>query len=272
MCPMVYPVYPKVPPPETYGFRKVSSKELADILSRLSRKTYNRQISTEEQRHTSNYEHLLLENGRRRTPSSCRKSSVLRRDIFSAGDANKRRLTDHEMRMLLRRLQKPTETFKIATTTQEPHKEEEDNLRQRKIIRTKSSDEIKTKVIAKYRRPTTASRAKSVDVCHLCYDHETKKQEDGPDAFDYDYSDPTHVPPEEVPFIVERMLKPTVASRGGTSECKYGSPYIDEVKIRENLPLLSGLPRSRTVHEITQRLSSKGRHAYRPEATQISTF
>ncbi|KAK3595395.1 hypothetical protein CHS0354_008828 [Potamilus streckersoni] len=272
MCPMVYPVYPKVPPPETYGFRKVSSKELADILARVSRKTYNRQISTEEQRHTSNYEHLLSENGRQRTPSSCRKSTVLRRDTFSAGDANKKRLTEHEMRMLLRRLQKPTETFKIATKKHEPNKVEEDNLRQGKIIRTKSSDEVKTKVIAKYRRPTTASRAKSVDVCHLCYDHENKKEEEGPDAFDYDYADHTYVPPEEVSFIVERMLKPTLASRGGTSECKYGPPHIDEVKIRENLPLLSGLPRSRTVHEITERLSSKRKHAYRPEATQISVF
>ena len=41
------------PPPMSYGFKQVSSKELGDILKRVTRATYSARLHTEEQRQVS---------------------------------------------------------------------------------------------------------------------------------------------------------------------------------------------------------------------------
>jgi hypothetical protein len=130
------------------------------------------------------------------------------------------------------------------------------------------------KTIAKLQRPTTATLAKTLNTCHLCYDHDNKKEEEDLDAFDFDYSDDKVVPSEELDFIVERMTQPTLASKSGAGYvCQKLPRYVDEVKIRENLPLLSGLRRSKNVREITARLYPSRRHlGITPQATPITTF
>ena len=168
--------------------------------------------------------------------------------------------------------------FQRPTTATSAHRyknEEAENLKQGKIVRAKSADVTShKKTIAKLQRPTTATLAKTLNTCHLCYDHENKKEEAEPDAFDYDYSDDKVVPTEELEFIVERMMQPTLSSKhGGGSVCQKVPVYIDEVKIRENLPLLSGLRRSKNVKEITARLYPAKRHyGITPQATPITTF
>lgn len=133
--------------------------------------------------------------------------------------------------------------------------------------------ETAAKSIEKLRRPTTATRAKTVNSCHLCYDHENKKKPEDLDAFDYDYSDDKVVPAEEVDYIVSRISAPTHASNKGQHSCVRTPVYIDEVNIRENLPLLSGLRRSENVREITERLCpSRKHHGFTPQATTVTTY
>lgn len=129
------------------------------------------------------------------------------------------------------------------------------------------------KSIAKLRRPTTATIAKTLNTCHLCYDHENKKKPEELDAFDYDYCEDKVVPPEEMDYIVSRVSAPTHASNKGQHACAKTPVYIDEVKIRENLPLLSGLRRSKNVREITERLCpTRKRHGYALQATTVTTY
>ena len=219
----------------------------------------------------NNYDHLLTENGRHRVASACSRQNTSRASSATFDSSNEikpKRLSEREMSRLIRRLQRPTETFKRATSIP-PNDVDKENMKQGKIVRTQSADVYKARV-AKLRRPTTATLAKTLNACHLCYEHENKKNPEEIDAFDYDYSDPKVVPAEEVDFLVERMKTPTVASEGGKYQCTKIPEYIDEVKIRENLPLLSGLARSRNVKEITRRLYPK-RHLV-PQATAITIF
>lgn len=264
------------PPPNSYGFKQVNKKELQEILKRVTRSTYSAKLYTEEPRQLNNYEHLLNESGRRSVASACGRHTQTRMSSATTDSINNdgkqpRRLTEREMSRLIRRLQRPT----TATSAQKYPNEEAENLKQGKIIRAKSADVTAEtnsafKSFAKLRRPTTATLAKTLNTCHLCYDHENKKKPEELDAFDYDYSDNKVVPAEEVDFIIGRVSAPTLASLGGRSLCHKLPEYIDEVKIRENLPLLSGLSRSKTVKEITERLYRKGTHGFTPQATIIT--
>ena len=218
----------------------------------------------------NNYDHLLTETGRSRVASACSRQTLSRLSTPTTDGANSKpkRLSEREMSRLIRRLQKPTETFKLATSMP-PTDEDKENMKQGKIVRCQSADITRAKV-AKLRRPTTATLAKTLNTCHLCYDHENKKNPEEKDAFDYDYCNSKVVPTEEVDFLVERIKTPTVASVRGRWKCAKTPEYIDEVQIRQNLPLLSGLARSKTVREITQRLYPK-RHLV-PQATPITIY
>ncbi|KAL4217075.1 hypothetical protein ACF0H5_023531 [Mactra antiquata] len=261
--------YKKVPPsqqPNSYGFKQVSPKELQDIVKRVSRATYSAKLHSEEPLKVNNYEHLLVDAGRRSVVSACSKRSHSR---VSSATIGPRRLTEREMSRLLRRLQRPT----TATAAMRYKNDEMDDLKQGKIVRAKSADYSGNKKnLDKLRRPTTATLAKDLNSCHLCYEHENKTRPDELDAFDYDYSSEKVVPAEEVEFIVGRISAPTLCSNGGRNYCQKLPEYIDEVKIRRNLPLLSGLERSRNVNEITERLYRRRNVGITPQATQITTY
>lgn len=165
--------------------------------------------------------------------------------------------------------QRPT----TATAAMRYKNEDVDNLKQGKIVRVKSAIvRSNQKSLDKLRRPTTATLAKDLNSCHLCYEHENKAKPEELDAFDYDYSNDKVVPAEEVDFIVGRVSVPTVCSNRGRNFCQKLPEYIDEVKIRRNLPLLSGLGRSRNVNEITERLYPKRHVGITPQATAITIY
>ncbi|XP_033727878.1 uncharacterized protein LOC117317256 isoform X1 [Pecten maximus] len=258
----------KEPKPKTipaYGFEKKKASEVRDITERLSRPTYNRRLSADEPTHLYNFDKSRESSAlRNRTPSSCGRRSAL-----SSSDRQRsatRRLTDREMQRLIRRLQRPTESYVIATTEQmdEP---------QGRISRTPIAEEQIAKTVRRLRRPTTATMAKDINECHLCFEHENKKSTDPPDAFDYDYIMDKSLPPEELDYIVSRMRVQTCSSAHGRRCAKTpATAYFDEVKARENLPLLSGLARSKNVKDITNRLHPKPRYRLVPSATPITVY
>ena len=91
------------------------------------------------------------------------------------------------------------------------------------------------------------------------------------EPFEYDYGDEKAVPPEELDFIVDRISAPTFAHKN--MRCPRTPKPMDEVQMRQKTPLASGLPRSKNVQEIVQRLYSANRFRYRaPAATEITIF
>ncbi|KAH3752002.1 uncharacterized protein LOC127848771 [Dreissena polymorpha] len=266
------------PPPNAYGFRQVNSKELQEILKRVTKATYSAKLHTEEQRQVNNYELLLSDGGRRSVASACGRRTASRISSTDTADgtvdSRSRRFTEREMLRHIRRLQRPTTATSLHSRGY-TDSDEAQNLKEGKLVRARSADVSShiAKSLVKLRRPTTATLAKTVHACHLCYDHENKKESDEPDAFDFDYCDEKVVLEEELDFIVERVSAPTFASNKSNISCQRSPGYIDEVKIRENLPLLSGLRRSKTVKEITNRLfPSRRHHGFAPQATTVVSY
>ncbi|XP_062584900.1 uncharacterized protein LOC134246532 [Saccostrea cucullata] len=269
MSSMYYRVDPPRPKSPTFGMGTRTAKEIKEITERLVKSTYERKLATQENKQVNNYEHLLESGNRKRLPSACRDRNIR---PPPSRESDGRRYTDRDFRVLMRRLMRPT-----MSASAKYQKQDEDtvdkiqNLKEGKIVRGEKSDrEGSAKSVRRISRPTTASRAKTFE-CHLCYEHNNKKADEEPDAFDYEYSDSRAVPKEELDYIVERVAMPTCSSAKGGRKCAKTPVYIDEVKIREQLPLLSGLGRSKNVQEITNRLH-KRRYKYTPMATEITVF
>ena len=256
-----------------YGFDKKTADEVRAITSRLSaQSTYNRRLSANEPTYLNNY-NLSRENSatRYRTPSACGKRSNLSTDNPSRQSSAGKRLSERDMQRLIRRLQRPTESYVVSTTTD--HAEEYHvTVKNGKVIQLEPPSEESNKIVRRIRRPTTASRAKDISDCHLCHDHTHKKETDPPDAFDYEYDATKFVAPEELDYIVSRMRVPTCSSAHGQRTCAKTPITLDEVKIRETLPLVSGLGRSRNYKEITKRLFPKPRYRMLPDATPITVY
>ena len=120
-------------------------------------------------------------------------------------------------------------------------------------------------------RPTTASRAKTLGDCTLCADRDEMLLKNSLVPFEYDYGEEKSVAPEELDFIVDRVSAPTFACQ--RVRCPRTPKHLDEVQLRQKTPLASGLPRSKSVKEIVQRLYSANRCRYgAPAATEITIF
>lgn len=170
-------------------------------------------------------------------------------------------------------MQRPTTATTLHSVGRDKSEITHDNQQQKFYSKIGNQlSETAAKSVEKLRRPTTATIAKSLNTCHLCYEHENKEKPEVLDAFDYDYSDDKIVPAEEVDYIVSRVAAPTYASTKGQHSCVRTPVYIDEVKIRSNLPLLSGLKRSKNIREINERLCPSRRHGFRTLATTITTY
>lgn len=141
-----------------------------------------------------------------------------------------------------------------------------------RLIRPKTAPgEDREKAFHQLSRPTTASRAKTLGDCTLCLDREELEQKNSLVPFEYDYGDDKSVPPEELDYIVERVSAPTFSHQ--RTRCPRQPRPVNEVQMREKTPLASGLPRSKNVQEIVQRLYSANRHRYNaPVATEITIF
>lgn len=259
------------PPPITYGYRKISSRqEENEITHRLLKSTYERKLYSEEATQVSNYQYLIETGNRRRPPSACTHTPTPSRKSDS------KRLSERDMIRLLRRLMKPTESLYNAQLM--TNKEEEQELKEERICRTKTPSEAEDKVIRRVQRPTTASRAKKINDCHLCYEHENKSEKAPPDAFDYEYGiEVKKRKQEEVDEHLRRMRTPTYSSVdkrqcGDNRKCPKTPSMIDEVKIRAQLPLVSGLSRTKNVKDIVNRLYPKPKYRIVPAATPFTSY
>ena len=263
------------PPSPRFGFGERSARDIREITERLSRSTYERRLYSRENEQVGNYYYLIESGNRRRLPSACRERNSTpapERQVSRISSADSRRYDQRDMHRLIRRLMRPTESLSAKS---KPDAEEKfKDLKQGRITRAKSANDAqRTKILVRIRRPTTASRAKDVNECHLCYEHENKDEKAPPDPFDYDYGDSKSLRPEELDYVVARVAADTCSSAHGRRTCSKTPVVIDEVKIRKNLPLLSGLQRSRDVNEITNRLHPTRRHSkFTPLATPITAF
>ncbi|XP_067687861.1 uncharacterized protein [Haliotis asinina] len=246
----------------SYGFRKAEAEEIANITQRVTRPTYSSLIHTEDSLSVHNYQYIRQQSSKRRTPSACKKTPL----STSMQSTNDRRFNEWELQRVLRRLQKPTETSECKRFSND------DELTPARaattVNRPKTVDE-RTKFLERLARPTTASRAKSVNDCHLC-DEKSREKNKTLAPFEYEYADDNELEPAAVDEIVERVRSSTHASMRGSKQCGRLTPArVDEVVIRKGLPLVSGLPRSNTVKEIVHRLSPPRGHGYRTARTPI---
>ncbi|XP_050419077.2 uncharacterized protein LOC126832368 [Patella vulgata] len=244
---------------KVYGNKKVEQNELNQITERVTRPTYSSSLIREQKR-LYNYINLR-ENARQRPPTSCRKrpatASVLDNSKHS------RRFTDREFTRMIRRLRKPTVSSRVSrvdydTDTTEPTRMNSASTRPR-------TAEERTKSLSDLCRPTTASSCKSFD--------RDKYTGDNYNNHDYEYVYTSCAPPEEIDFLIDRMSKTTIARSRGKVNCPR-SPFVSaesEFEFQRKLPLVSGLPKSRTIEEIVGRLYKPSRSGYRSQSTPVST-
>ncbi|XP_064598588.1 uncharacterized protein LOC135464934 [Liolophura sinensis] len=249
MSSMYYRVTREPPPPPRFGFKKVDQKQLQEILSRVTKP----RLSTPDRPDTS------------RSTSRPKSSQNGRRKNYP---------TEQDWQRMIRRLQRPTFSHKMARTQSQKSRSQEQQHQQQKesvcfkLPRSKSTIPTASKGLEKLCRPTTATLAKSLFVCHLCGANPSSSSS----TFDYDYTERKNLQPEEVEKITERVRMHTCSSHPESRPCTRGggveSPDSMIQDIR--LPLISGLDRSKTVSEITDRLQPARCRQNTPAATVIS--
>ncbi|KAK7507499.1 hypothetical protein BaRGS_00001434 [Batillaria attramentaria] len=251
---------------EGWGFKKVNPTELTGILERVTRPTYNSRMHNMENTQVHNYKYTNTNFLAKRSPTSCDR----RRSASAALPHAHRRLSDRELQRVVRRLRKPTISYEASRYDFIPYHEAD--VDPDRVIRPRTAPgEDRQKAFMQLSRPTTASRAKTLGDCVLCADREELEMKNSLVPFEYDYGDEKCVPPEELDDIVERVSAPTFSRQ--RQRCPRQPRPVNEVQIREKTPLASGLPRSKSVKEIVQRLYSANRHRYNaPVATEITIF
>ncbi|XP_055870691.1 uncharacterized protein LOC106050687 [Biomphalaria glabrata] len=241
-----YKVTPPPKPPVMIGTKRISQEELVDVVARLSR------------------------------PSSAKMSGLTNSQQTTSSRFKKR--VELDLERFLRRIQRPTLSHQLSRQRAETTMDSDS--RPATAPRPLSRVEL-DKVLTQLSRSTAASRAKSAVECHLCgeRDRELNKQLV---PFVYPHADDRAVSEEEAGAIVARVSSATKSSeRGGAAPCPRVPPDLDAVHaLSRDLPLLSGLRRSKSVAEVVHRLySSQGRHGlnqgrrphkFTPQATPIS--
>ena len=261
---MYYRVDPVALPPVSFGFRKVDDVELKEIVQRMTRPTYSSLLQKDaEQRFAHNYRYLRENASRRRTPSACS-----RRRPATTIPVGGKQISERDIQRIFRRMQTQTQASIYRAGYDDMLKLQASASRDGRV---NFRDRLeKAKAFERLRRPTTASRAKDVADCPTCSEQQLRSKFDLDVPLDYDYAaEEAGIRPEELEFIVERIRATTLA-RDETKRCERLPPTLDEVKIRENIPLVSGLARSKNVEEIVTRLHPPKRHGYKPEATTIT--
>ena len=250
-------------PVKMYGFQKVPPSEMHSIIHRMQKKTYISNLYHGERYQTTPCPPRL--------PSAVCRKAPPRSDIVGTP---RRHMSDKEIDKMVRRLRVPTISTLASVGMLDPAYET--RLRSETPLRIGTGDQ-RPKTTADYRkfmhritRPTTASRSK-----HFCVHC------DDPDLqcyMDLDFCDEQQASREEIDDIVSRCQTPTVASLRGIPECKRKPQRrCLSHSQRDQLPLVSGMPRSRDVDEIVQRLyaSTHAIHVHRrnivPQATSITS-
>lgn len=274
--------YRKVPPrskgpkEEGYGFKKVSQDQLDVIVSRLATPTYNSRMEQYERHTVHNYRYAKSAPPPR-SPSHCNRR-------YSVGSQSGQLLKDkkfseQDVQRIIRRVRRPTTASQLARRDYDYYVDEFVPPLEKQISNTATAffdASDRKKAFDQLSRPTTASRAKNKIECHLCTD-EDRELNLTLLPFDYPYApDDKNVSKEEFGEIISRVSSHTRASHGGTVQCWKTPPdYKPLRKQSANLPLVSGLDRSKSVAQIVRRLhSAKGsqRMQRAPAATAITDF
>lgn len=249
-------VLPKAVPVKLYGFNKVSPQDLNHIVMRLQKRTYNANQTNDPRL-------------RKLGPSGRPMSSVCRKVDLDNEVYRRRPRTAVSPQMLYRinrRMQRSTVSRRAALGLLTPSYELD--IDQRSISSASSSERPRTgskereKALNRLQRPTTATRRRQP--CALLEENIQSG------VADYYYSDEYFAPEDEIDEIVDRLTVTTVASRGreGDEEVCEKADFKGQRKQGQNLPLISGLGRSRNVDEITDRLYKPFQRT--PAATQTT--
>ncbi len=236
-------VTPEATPLKLYGFNKVSGGELKSIIMRMQKHTHSTEPCLKDGK---------LAYTKRPFPPPRPQSGFCRKVALSETDgwperngSGSRRLTPKMAERVARRLQKPTMSKMAARGLITPHYELTAEMAQE----TRSfSQEEQQKAIQRLTRPTTATKSKTF--CMYCLDPELD------DYWDRDYSDDRQVSREAMDDIINRMRSPVCQDAGRCRKRKQ-SVHIN----RDELPLISGLDRSRNVEEIVARLHGRPAHS-----------
>ncbi|CAL8077089.1 unnamed protein product [Calicophoron daubneyi] len=151
--------------------------------------------------------------------------------------------------------------------------------------------------LAKISRPTTASKLKHRGHCPICEENPCDRTVLGVGLSEQNsYSSQANRSLKHQEVLIERLIKPTMASRGTTIVCPRASGYDESVHTDRNedntylcgeaivrriahsaktLPLISGLERSSSLASITRRVYSEailvfsGTHASKDEKRKV---
>ncbi|GFR84168.1 hypothetical protein ElyMa_005991900 [Elysia marginata] len=179
---------------------------------------------------------------------------------------SQRKMTEIELRRFLRRIQRPTRAY--VRSRRDYIREEDDeimagddftsfNAAGERTRRPLTATERK-KAFFLMSRPTTASKAKSLDGSFYPVDEEELKANRNVDLpFKYPHAPEVRlVTSGEASSIVSRVSSPTRASLRGTGPpCYRSTPDYDAVRVQHpSLPLVSGLARTPKVSQIVNRL------------------
>ena len=248
-CGMYRRVRLDMSPLKMYGFQKVTHEELHDITSRIVKPTYNREVYLADR----------MRLAPPRTPSAVCKKNQGDAVVQSRG---RRRLPQPAVDKIFKRMRTPTLSVLAAQGELEPSYEFlllQEKSRPKSASTTTSEEKDKEESRLSYSRPTTASKGKRF--CQFCTDPTMQEY------MEIDYSDDKAVEEEELSEIVQRLTTPTMASRLAAGQpkierCPRRKPSTSSVingKQNKQLPLC-GLSRSKSVHDITERLYSTPTH------------
>lgn len=229
-------VLPRAPTLKMYGFQKVSDGEVRAIVGRLQRKTYNSTLQHD-------YSHPKGLSPVRASSAPCRRNTP---DLASAGTpAKHERKSSKEIERIFRRMRTPTLSYRAARGEITPLHELDDKRPEDQSPR--SADEVK-KSLRRITRPTTSTKTRTF--CTYCKDPDLEEWHD------IDFSDDKIVSQDQLDDIIKRVATPTVASEGGkTGRCRRRKDSVaTEMSKRRGLPLVSGMPRSQNIQEVTDRV------------------
>ena len=241
-----YKARPEVFQSKFYGFKKVTKAELDDIVNRMQKKTFCKEL----------YDNDLKQS----KPSPQRPASsvcMCKKAIHDKGalgcHGHWKRVDDRTLYRIVRRLRKPT-ISRLVATGRINYDTYMNNQNEHVIAKPMSElpvEEQQERLKSRMRilRQTTSSRGKRVTECPFCDDPAMHRS----CVFDLDYSEDRIASSEEVESIISRVSSSTHASGGGVTPCSR-SISCNGHRHGDNLPLISGLKRSKNVDEIVSRL------------------
>jgi len=274
-----YRVDPKPVKAEGYGFKKVSQDELADIVNRLSKPTYNSNIEHSERNRTHNYRYAKSAPPPG-SPSFCsRRISV----GSQSGRSKTKTYSEQDIQRLIRRIRRPTRASTLSR--RDYYEDAAPSLHSRPSTAATCTDVTvitaseRKKAFCQLSRPTTASKGKHAVDCHLCTEEDRELNLTPFLPFDYPYApEERSVSKEEEGSLISRISTHTRASCKGTVPCWKDPPNLKPLRVQSaHLPLVSGLDRSVSVAHIVERLhTGKGNYSRRQrsstQATPVTDF